>query len=107
LLLSESQERMLMVAKKGRESEVFEICQKWDLEARIIGVVTNTRRFVCTATEAFDPLGSGPGLKDPTIVVDLPVSLLTDDAPRYDRPQSAPRRRPEPVVLSYYLCVSR
>ena len=88
MLLSESQERMLMVAKKGREHEVFEICEKWDLDASIVGKVTDTRRFVCKATPGYDPLDSDPIARDPIVVVDLPVALLTASAPKYDRPQA-------------------
>jgi phosphoribosylformylglycinamidine synthase len=89
MLLSESQERMLMVAKEGREQEVFDICAKWDLDASIVGRVTDTGRFVCKATPGYDPF-DGTGAPDPVVVVDLPVALLTNSAPKYDRPQ-APR----------------
>ncbi|MEM9862505.1 MAG: phosphoribosylformylglycinamidine synthase subunit PurL [Myxococcota bacterium] len=89
MLLSESQERMLMVAKAGRENEVIELCQKWDLEVAVVGRVTDTGRFVCKATAGFDPL-TGEGERAPTVAVDLPVDLLTDAAPKYDRPQRAP-----------------
>lgn len=87
MLLSESQERMLMVAKKGREQEVFDICAKWDLDASIVGRVTDTGRFVCKATPNYDPFEDDPGSPNPVVVVDLPVDLLTDEAPKYDRPQ--------------------
>ena len=86
MLLSESQERMLMVAKAGREQEVFDICAKWDLDASIVGRVTDTGRFVCKATPGYDPF-DGSGEPDPVVVVDLPVDLLTNAAPKYDRPQ--------------------
>ena len=88
MLLSESQERMLMVAKPGREHEVFEICEKWDLDASIVGKVTDTQRFVCVATPDFDPLFDSDDKKAPQVVVDLPVALLTGSAPKYDRPQT-------------------
>jgi phosphoribosylformylglycinamidine synthase len=87
MLLSESQERMLMVAQKGREHEVFEICQRWDLEVAVVGHVTDTGRFVCKATPGHDPLDEDPSERDPEVVVDLPIDLLADEAPRYDRPQ--------------------
>jgi phosphoribosylformylglycinamidine synthase II len=88
MLLSESQERMLMVAKEGREQEVFDICAKWDLDASIVGRVTDTGRFVCKATPGYDPF-DGTGEPDPVVVVDLPVDLLTNAAPKYDRPQKS------------------
>jgi phosphoribosylformylglycinamidine synthase len=92
MLLSESQERMLMVAKPGREQEVFDLCRKWDLEAAVVGRVTDTSRFVCKATPGFDPLDDSPKEKAPVVVVDIPIDALTDAAPKYDRPQSAPPR---------------
>ncbi len=95
MLLSESQERMLMVAKEGREQEVFDICAKWDLDASIVGRVTDTGRFVCKATPGYDPF-DGTGRPDPVVVVDLPVDLLTNAAPKYDRPQTP---RPDQASL--------
>jgi phosphoribosylformylglycinamidine synthase len=95
MLLSESQERMLMVAKEGREQEVFDICAKWDLDASIVGRVTDTGRFVCKATPGYDPF-DGTGAPDPVVVVDLPVALLTNSAPKYDRPQTP---RPDEASL--------
>jgi len=92
MLLSESQERMLMVAKPGREQEVFDLCTKWDLEAAIVGRVTDTSRFVCKATPGYDPLSEGGVERDPVVVVDIPIDTLTDAAPKYDRPQEAPPR---------------
>jgi phosphoribosylformylglycinamidine synthase len=95
LLLSESQERMLMVAKHGREEEVFEICRKWDLDAEVIGRVTDTGRYVCLATSGYDPLDDEPVTRDAKVVVDIPVTLLVDGAPKYDRPQAASPPKPE------------
>ncbi|MDH3624548.1 MAG: phosphoribosylformylglycinamidine synthase subunit PurL [Myxococcales bacterium] len=96
MLLSESQERMLMVAKRGREHEVFDICAKWDLDVSIVGRVTSSGRFVCKATPGHDPFDDAPTEPDPVVVVDLPVDLLTDCAPKYDRPQEA---RPDAATL--------
>ncbi len=90
MLLSESQERMLMVAKAGREQEVLDACAKWDLEAAVVGRVTDTRRFVCTATPGHDPLDPESAGPAPVVVADLPIDLLADDAPKYDRPQTEP-----------------
>ena len=72
MMLSESQERMLLVAEKGRESEVREIFERWDLPMSVVGEVTGDGRL--RATFGGDE------------VADLPVSTLTDDAPTYDRP---------------------
>ena len=99
MLLSESQERMLMVAKEGREQEVFDVCKKWDLDASIVGRVTDTGRFVCKATPGYDPFDEPDRDPDPVVVVDLPVDLLTDAAPKYDRPQKThPKPRVSPSV---------
>ncbi|MBM4388737.1 MAG: phosphoribosylformylglycinamidine synthase II, partial [Deltaproteobacteria bacterium] len=76
LLLSESQERMLIVARKGSEGEVGKIFEKWDLDAVVIGEVVEGDRM-----EMFFN-----GEK----VVDLPVKFLTDEAPIYDRKYAPP-----------------
>jgi len=78
MLLSESQERMLIVAHSGREREVVDIFRKWDLDAVVIGRVRDTGRMqVVHNGEA---------------VADIPVSALTDEAPRYERPMKKPVR---------------
>jgi phosphoribosylformylglycinamidine synthase subunit PurL len=76
ILLSESQERMLLVAARGREADVLRIFQKWDLEAAVIGEVTDTGRLVA----------SWHG----ETVADIPIPPLTEGAPLYDRPRSKP-----------------
>jgi phosphoribosylformylglycinamidine synthase len=76
ILLSESQERMLLVVHQGSEEAVREIFEKWDLEAAVIGRVTDTKRLRCTF--------------EGRVVVDLPIEPLTDDAPVYDRPAAEP-----------------
>jgi len=76
IMLSESQERMLMVVKPGREPEVEAIFEKWDLHAVKIGVVTD---------------GSQLRVREKgTLVVDLPNRALTDEAPVYHRPTKRP-----------------
>jgi phosphoribosylformylglycinamidine synthase II len=72
VLLSESQERMLLVAARGREDEVRRICQKWDLDVAEVGVVTGSGRWRVVSGEK--------------VVADLPVEPLTEGAPRYRRP---------------------
>jgi phosphoribosylformylglycinamidine synthase len=76
VMLSESQERMLIVAKRGREDEVLRIFHKWDLDAAVIGRVTDDGRV-----RILD------GGKE---VANLPVTPLTDGAPIYDRPTRRP-----------------
>ena len=72
MLLSESQERMLIVAHKGREREVGDIFRKWDLDAVVIGQVRDDGRMRVSH--------SGE------VVCDVPVNALTDEAPVYERP---------------------
>lgn len=74
MMLSESQERMLIVARKGREKEVVEIFNKWDLDAVVIGKVVEGDRLKIT--------------HNGVIEADLPVLSLTDDAPKYNRPMA-------------------
>ena len=88
MLLSESQERMLLVAKPGSEGRVLEICAKWELDAAVIGRVTETGRWVIRATPGYDPLAVEPLPRDAVVVCDLPVDFLTESAPKYDRPQA-------------------
>jgi phosphoribosylformylglycinamidine synthase subunit PurL len=99
ILLSESQERMLLVAKPGCEAQVLAICEKWELSASVIGVVTNSGRWVVKATPGYDPLNDNPVPRAPVVVCDLPTPLLTDDAPVYDRPRSRAPEAP-PADLS-------
>ncbi|MBN9788760.1 phosphoribosylformylglycinamidine synthase subunit PurL [Pseudonocardia sp. TMWB2A] len=72
MMLSESQERMLMVLKPGREAFAEEIFKKWELDFAVIGEVTDTGRMV------LDHHGE--------VVCDIPLAPLADDAPLYDRP---------------------
>jgi phosphoribosylformylglycinamidine synthase II len=76
MLLSESQERMLIVAHSGREREVVEIFSKWDLDAVVIGRVRDTGRMQV--------------IHNGETVADIPVSLLTEEAPKYQRPMKKP-----------------
>ncbi len=71
IMLSESQERMLIVVHKGREEEVKKIFDKWDLPWAEIGVVTDTGRMVVRHAG--------------NVVVDVPAKKLTDEAPIYQR----------------------
>ncbi len=76
LCLSESQERMLMVVERGRENEALAIFDKWDLDAAVIGEVTDSGRVVMRMGGA--------------VCADLPADLLAEGL-KYDRP----RRRPQ------------
>ncbi|MCG8514016.1 MAG: phosphoribosylformylglycinamidine synthase subunit PurL [Halanaerobiales bacterium] len=76
VLLSESQERMLVVPKKGQEEQVAKIFNKWGLKAAVIGKVT--------ADQILRVYEQGE------LVAEVPVSALTDQAPVYQRPQQKP-----------------
>jgi phosphoribosylformylglycinamidine synthase subunit PurL len=75
MLLSESQERMLLVAHKGREREAADIFRKWDLDAVVIGQVRDDNRMRV--------------MHNGELVCDVPVKALTDEAPVYQRPMKA------------------
>ncbi len=79
MMLSESQERMLIVARRGHEKEVVEIFNKWDLDAVVIGTVVEGDRLRV--------------LHNGAVEADLPVLALTDEAPKYERPMQPVKRR--------------
>jgi phosphoribosylformylglycinamidine synthase subunit PurL len=75
MMLSESQERMLMVLKPGREEFAKAIFDKWELDFAVIGEVTDTGHMVLTFEEE--------------VVCDIPLGPLAEDAPLYDRPAAS------------------
>ena len=80
LMLSESQERMLIVLKAGREDDARAIFEKWELDFAVIGHLTESGRMVLK-------MGG-------ETVADLPVAPLADSAPEYDRPHVPSSVRP-------------
>jgi len=76
MMLSESQERMVVVAKKGREEEVAKVFRRWGLEVATIGEITDTGRAVLTWRGG--------------TVADIPIRPLTEEAPVYRRPVAEP-----------------
>jgi len=91
IMLSESQERMLLVAQKGREQEVFRVFEKWGLDAVAIGTVTSDSKLRV--------------LHHGELVVEIPNQALTDEAPVYRRPLArweppVPREMPGHIKLS-------
>src|SRR5271170_1749187 len=91
IMLSESQERMLLVAQKGREHEVFRVFEKWGLDAVEVGKVTTDSKLRV--------------LHHGEVVAEIPNSALTDDAPVYKRPLArweppVPRAMPESITLT-------
>jgi phosphoribosylformylglycinamidine synthase II len=80
MMLSESQERMLMVLKPEKEKEAEEIFRKWGLDFAIVGETTDTKRFIIRH------LGD--------VMADLPIKELGDEAPEYNRPFTEPKKLP-------------
>jgi phosphoribosylformylglycinamidine synthase len=90
IMLSESQERMLLVAQKGREQEVFSVFEKWGLDAVEVGKVTTDNKLRV--------------LHHGEVVAEIPNQALTDYAPVYKRPLErweppVPREMPEHIQL--------
>jgi phosphoribosylformylglycinamidine synthase len=81
LMLSESQERMLMILKPGKEELARQIFEKWDLDFAIIGQTTEKRNLKL--------------LMYGQCWCDIPVPPLVDEAPEYDRPRAAPSIAPD------------
>ncbi len=82
MMLSESQERMLMVIQPGKEQLAFDVFHKWELDVAQIGHTTDTGRLVLNHKGK--------------VVCDIPIAPLADDAPNYDRPHTPTEKR-EPI----------
>jgi phosphoribosylformylglycinamidine synthase len=80
MMLSESQERMLMVLDPAKEEEAETIFRKWGLDFAVIGRTTDTLRFVVK--------------HQGQVMADLPIKELGDEAPIYDRPHAVPPKLP-------------
>ena len=80
MMLSESQERMLMVLKPEKEKEAEAIFRKWGLDFAVVGETTPTKRFIVRHAGA--------------VMADLPIKELGDEAPVYERPFVETRKRP-------------
>ena len=80
MMLSESQERMLMVLKPEKEAEAEAIFRKWGLDFAVVGETTPTKRFLVR--------------RHGDTVADLPIKELGDEAPVYHRPFSEPVKQP-------------
>ncbi len=76
ILLSESQERMLLVAKPGKERDVLAVCQKWGIDAAVVGRVTD---------DGFLRVREGQA-----VVAEIPADAIAESAPRYERPSAPP-----------------
>jgi phosphoribosylformylglycinamidine synthase II len=82
IMLSESQERMLMVLRPGSEPEARRVFEKWELDFAVIGHVTETGRLILTMHGA--------------VAADIPIGPLVTEAPLYDRP-TRPRAKPPEI----------
>src|SRR5246500_1554711 len=80
MMLSESQERMLMVLKPEKEQEAEAIFRKWGLDFAVVGETTPDKRFIVRHGGA--------------VMADLPIKELGDEAPVYDRPHAKPATQP-------------
>jgi len=89
IMLSESQERMLMVAKAGKEDECVAVCRKWDLDVAVVGKVT--------ADGILRVMDQG------VVVAEIPAKALADDGPRYERPYQPPAYQDMLTNLNYDL----
>ncbi|MFH2011093.1 MAG: phosphoribosylformylglycinamidine synthase subunit PurL [Pseudomonadota bacterium] len=76
LMLSESQERMLLVVKKGHEEEIEEVFKKWDLDVAVVGRVTDDALLRV--------------LNDGVVVAEIPARILAEESPIYLRPKERP-----------------
>ena len=83
MMLSESQERMLLVAERGREREVFDVFHKWGLDAVEIGRVTDD--------------GMLRVLNRGQVAAEIPAHALAEEGPRYERSIAEPKARPAPT----------
>ena len=85
MMLSESQERMLMVLKPGSEDEARAIFEKWELDFAVVGTLTDTRHMVLRHKGE--------------VVADLPIDPLAQASPEYDEEQRPfmPKPKPEPI----------
>src|SRR5215831_6699416 len=81
IMLSESQERMLLVAEKGREREVLDVFRKWGLDAVVVGMVTEGGLAVVK--------------NHGTVAAKIPAHPLAEEGPVYDRPMARPAPRAE------------
>src|SRR6201984_2018880 len=80
IMLSESQERMLLVAERGREREVFDVFHKWGLDAVEIGRVTDDGKLRV--------------LNHGKVAAEIPAHAIAEEGPKYERPIAAPKHLP-------------
>jgi phosphoribosylformylglycinamidine synthase len=89
IMLSESQERMLMVLKPGCEADAEKIFQKWELDFAVIGYLTDTGRIVCTRHDQVE--------------IDIEVAPLVEQSPVYNRPWEPTPKQADIAASNYPL----
>jgi phosphoribosylformylglycinamidine synthase len=89
IMLSESQERMLLVAERGREREVLEVVKKWGLDAVVIGEVKDGELAVVK--------------NHGVVAAEIPAHPLAEEGPMYQRPLAAPSPRAENEKIGFSL----
>jgi phosphoribosylformylglycinamidine synthase subunit PurL len=92
MMLSESQERMLLVAQRGREREVFDVFHKWGLDAMEVGRVTDDGKLRV--------------LNHGRVAAEIPAHALAEEGPRYERPMAKPNpgsgaAPPKPILVQF------
>tara|TARA_B100000029_G_scaffold40169_2_gene37479 strand:- start:5797 stop:8007 length:2211 start_codon:yes stop_codon:yes gene_type:complete len=78
IMLSESQERMLIILKKGTEKKAKKIFDKWDLDMSVIGKITNSKKMIIK--------------KNDKIIANIPISQTEKQTPEYKRPWIKPKK---------------
>ena len=78
IMLSESQERMLIILKKGSEKKAKKIFDKWDLDMSVIGKITNSKKMIIK--------------KNNDVIADIPIALTEKNTPEYKRPWVKPKK---------------
>ncbi|WP_416353457.1 phosphoribosylformylglycinamidine synthase subunit PurL [Agrilactobacillus fermenti] len=87
MMLSESQERMLLCVRKGYEQEIFDVFAKYELDAVKIGYVTESKQYQL--------------YHQGHLVTDVPVTALVDDAPVYEREKTLPAHLQNPTTTQF------
>jgi phosphoribosylformylglycinamidine synthase subunit PurL len=88
MMLSESQERMLLVAQRGRQNELFDVFHKWGLDAVEVGIVTDDGKLRL--------------LHHGKVVAEIPAHALAEEGPRYERPIARPSAAKSPQELAKF-----
>ena len=86
IMLSESQERMLMILNEEKEEKAFEILNKWGLSHAVIGTITDTKKMIVK--------------ENGVVVCDLPIDALSEEAPIYEKPYEVKVQSANPLTIT-------